>query len=214
MLSGASGRKRSLLPLPRTRSCASSSNTSSRFKAITSAERSPCRSIKPTMAKSREVRKLDQKRATSFTESGTMLCLGTLTRSRWFARLCESGFVRHGSADRSRGSSRLSRLQQRLKLPRITALDEEVVGIVARRQEDAASSNTSRPETICKLLRGLLTAAIGVNIEGEINRAFVVAQLPKLAGVEVGAQRAGEVMKTCLPQHGIVEQPLDENYAL
>ena len=36
--------------------------------------------------------------------------------------------------------------------------------------------------------------------------------MPKLAGVEVGAQRAGEVMKTCLPQHGIVEQPLDENY--
>jgi hypothetical protein len=34
------------------------------------------------MAKSREVRKLDQKRATSSTESGTMLCLGTFTRSR------------------------------------------------------------------------------------------------------------------------------------
>jgi hypothetical protein len=65
--------------------------------------------------------------------------------------------------------------------------------------------NTSRPETIGKLLRGLLTATIVVNIEGEINRALVVAQLPKLAGVEVGAQRAGEVMKTCLPQHGIVE---------
>ena len=67
-----------------------------------------------------------------------------------------------------------------------------MVGIVARRQEDAASGNSSRPETICKLLRGLLTAAIGVNIKGEINRAFVVAQLPKLAGVEVSAQRAGE----------------------
>src|SRR5204862_1692462 len=48
----------------------------------TSAERSPCRSIKPTMAKSREERKLDQKRATSSTESGTMLRLGTFTRSR------------------------------------------------------------------------------------------------------------------------------------
>ena len=37
------------------------------------------------MAKSREVRKLDQKWATSFTESGTILRLGTLTRSRLIA---------------------------------------------------------------------------------------------------------------------------------
>ena len=35
MVSGASGRKRSLLPLPRTRTCASESNASSRFKANT-----------------------------------------------------------------------------------------------------------------------------------------------------------------------------------
>ena len=85
MVSGASGRKRNLLPLPGTRSCASESNASSRFKANTSAERSPCRSIKPTMANSREVRKLDQKRETSFTESGTMLRLGTFTRNRLIA---------------------------------------------------------------------------------------------------------------------------------
>jgi len=37
------------------------------------------------MAKSREVRKLDQKRATSSTESGTMLRLGTFTRNRLIA---------------------------------------------------------------------------------------------------------------------------------
>src|SRR5438876_313733 len=78
--SGASGRKRGLLPLPRTRNCASESNTSSSFKPNTSAERSPCRSIKPTMAKSRAVRKLDQKRATSSTDSGTRLRLGTLSQ--------------------------------------------------------------------------------------------------------------------------------------
>jgi hypothetical protein len=38
--------------------------------------------IKPTIAKSRAVRKLDQKRATSFTERGTTLGLGAFTRSR------------------------------------------------------------------------------------------------------------------------------------
>src|SRR5437588_10128541 len=51
-----------------------------------------------------------------------------------------------------------------------------------------------------------------MDIEGEINRARTTAQLLKLISVEMGAQRAGEVAKTCLPQHGIVEQPLDENH--
>ena len=37
------------------------------------------------MAKSREVRKLDQKRATSSTDSGTMLRLGIFTRNRLMA---------------------------------------------------------------------------------------------------------------------------------
>ena len=69
-----------------------------------------------------------------------------------------------------------------------------------------------RPETMCELLRGLLAAAVGVDIEGEIDRARAVAQLLKLAGVQVRAQRAGDVAKTRLPQHGIVEQPLDENH--
>ena len=78
-------------------------------------------------------------------------------------------------------------------------------------QEDAASDDALRPETMCELLRSLLAAAVGVDIEGEIDRARVVAQLLKLAGVEMRAQRAGDVAKTGLPQHGIVEQPLDEN---
>ena len=82
MVSGASGEKRSLLPLPRTRSWLSESKMSSRFKASTSADRSPCRSINPTMAKSRAVRKLAQKRATSSTDSGTMQRLGSFTRNR------------------------------------------------------------------------------------------------------------------------------------
>ena len=45
-------------------------------------DRSPCSSISPTMARSREVRKLDQNRATSSTDSGTMVRLGVLTRNR------------------------------------------------------------------------------------------------------------------------------------
>src|ERR1035437_8091326 len=62
MASGARGRKRGLLPLPGTRICASGNRRSSLFRSLTSCDRSPCNSIKPTMAKSREVRKLDQNR--------------------------------------------------------------------------------------------------------------------------------------------------------
>jgi len=57
-----------------------------------------------------------------------------------------------------------------------------------------------------------LSTAVGVDIEGEINGARTVAQLLKLVSVEMRAQRAGDLAKTCLPQHGIVEQPLDENH--
>ena len=73
---------RVLLPLPRTRICASESSKSSRFRSSTSRDRSPCSSISPTMARSREVRKLDQNRATSSTDNGTMVRLGVFTRNR------------------------------------------------------------------------------------------------------------------------------------
>ena len=39
-----------------------------------------------------------------------------------------------------------------------------------------------------------------------------VAQLPELARIEMGSQRAGDVAKTGLPQHSVVEQALDQNH--
>ena len=72
---------RIFLPLPWTRICESGIWTSSRLSAKTSHDRKPCSNIRPTMAKSREVRKLDQKRATSSTDSGTMTRLGVFTRN-------------------------------------------------------------------------------------------------------------------------------------
>ncbi len=76
-------------------------------------------------------------------------------------------------------------------------------------QEDAASGDPLRLETMCQPLRSLLAAAIGIDIEGEIDGARAVAQLAKLAGVEMDAQGTGDVAKTGLPQHGIVEQHRD-----
>ena len=79
-------------------------------------------------------------------------------------------------------------------------------------QKHAASGDALCAETLCKSLCGLLAAAVGIDIEGEINSARAVAQLSKLASVQMSAQRASEVAKTRLPQHGIVEQPLDKNH--
>jgi len=57
-----------------------------------------------------------------------------------------------------------------------------------------------------------LAAAISIDIEGEINGARAVAQLAKLAGVEMGAQRTGEVAKPACHHTGIVEQSFDQNH--
>ena len=78
-------------------------------------------------------------------------------------------------------------------------------------QQYAASRETLRPEMPCESLRGSLATAVSICIEGEINRAWAVAQLLQLAGIQMCAQRASEVAKARLPQHGIIEQPLNEN---
>jgi hypothetical protein len=57
-----------------------------------------------------------------------------------------------------------------------------------------------------------LAAAVGIHIEAEINGAHPVAQLLKLAGVEMASHRAGDVLETGLPQHGVVEQSLHEDH--
>jgi hypothetical protein len=57
----------------------------------------------------------------------------------------------------------------------------------------------------------LLSAAIGIDIEDEI-RARAITQLLELESVEMRAERTGDVLKTGLPQRGIVEQPFHENH--
>ena len=99
-----------------------------------------------------------------------------------------------------------------MELSGITALDEEGVRIVAFGQEHTASGDALGAETLSQSLRGLLAAAVGIDVEGEIDGALAIAQLLKLTGVQMRAQRAGGVAKARLPQHGIVEQALDENH--
>ena len=99
-----------------------------------------------------------------------------------------------------------------MELSRIAALDEERVWILALGQEDTPSGDALHPETLCELLRGLLAAAVSIDIEAEINGARTIAQLLKLVNAEMRAERTGDVAKASLPQHHIVEQSLDENH--
>ena len=77
----------------------------------TSHDRKPCSNIRPTMAKSREVRKLDQKRATSSTDSGTIKRLGVFTRN-WSA----PGVAAHSQAVIAASTSSESRAQTEARL--------------------------------------------------------------------------------------------------
>jgi len=50
-----------------------------------------------------------------------------------------------------------------------------------------------------QLLRSLLSALVGIDVECEMDGAGTVAQLAELAVVEMGSQRAGDVVKAHLP---------------
>src|SRR5260370_25457068 len=94
----------------------------------------------------------------------------------------------------------------------IATVDKEAVGVVALGQGDQASSDASLPKTSGEALRCLLAAAIAVRIQGQIDGLGTVTELPKLARIEVGSQRAGDVVKAGLPQRGVVEKALDQNH--
>jgi len=82
---------------------------------------------------------------------------------------------------------------------RTAALNEERVGIVALRQHDAASSDASSAKTVGQLLCRMLAALVGIDIEGEIVRAWTMSELAELGIAKMGSQRAGHVFKACLP---------------
>ena len=79
------------------------------------------------------------------------------------------------------------------------------------RQENATCRDSVRDEATGQLLCSLLAALIRIDIEGDIDSAFAVAQLPELVWVEVCTERAGHVVESRLPQGDIVEEPFDQD---
>jgi len=79
------------------------------------------------------------------------------------------------------------------------------------RQENPTCGDTVRGETTGQLLCSLLAALVRIDIEGDMDGAFALTQLPDLVWVEVCTQRAGHVVESRLPQGGIVEEPFDQD---
>jgi hypothetical protein len=78
-------------------------------------------------------------------------------------------------------------------------------------QGDPASGYASFPETVREALRCLLSAAVVVGIKGYLDDSRAVTELAELAGVEMDAERARDIVKAGLPQNGIVEQSFDQD---
>src|ERR1035438_3557023 len=108
-----------------------------------------------------------------------------------------------------RGRSSLRLLQHRLELTRIAAMDKEAVRIMALGQRDRANIHPLLSEPAGKRLRRLLTTTVRVGIKNQIDDSHAVAELAKLACVEMVSHRAGDVVVTCLPQHCRREPLLD-----
>ena len=67
-------------------------------------------------------------------------------------------------------------------------------------------------ESADKRLSHLLTAAVPVGIKRQVDGLRTITELAKLARIEIGTQRRGDVVKSGLPQCGVVEQALDQNH--
>src|SRR3984957_11901575 len=102
-------------------------------------------------------------------------------------------------ADESRGTSWLGSLQERPELFRVPTPNEERVWIVTLWQQDAKGHDAVCAKAVGQLLRSLLSAPVGVDIEGEIDGALAITQLLELGVIQMGPQRAGRVLKPGLP---------------
>src|ERR1035438_6938843 len=134
-------------------------------------------------------------------------------RCQWIARPLESDYVRlKKSSGRSRGTSWLCSLQQRLELVCVSSLNEEGVGIMPLRQENVTCRDIAHDKTLSQLLCSLLAALILIDIEGDIHSALAFTELGELGVIQMRTQRAGHIRKAGLTQHRIVEQSFDQDH--
>src|SRR5688572_32793506 len=92
------------------------------------------------------------------------------------------------------------------------AVYEKAVGVVTLGQVNREGFNPVSPQTLGELTGGSLPTAVAIGIESQVDRAgSAVAELLHLRPVQAGPYGTGDVGETRLPQHGQIEQSLDQN---
>ena len=87
------------------------------------------------------------------------------------------------------------------------------IWVVASGQLDETYVQARLIETLKEIVGGILAGLVLILIEGDVDTAVgIFAQLGQLRRSQVSADRTSGVAETCLPQHGEIEQPLDQDY--
>src|SRR5215472_17170684 len=93
------------------------------------------------------------------------------------------------------------------------ARGEVAVGVVASGQLDETYVQARLIEILKEIVGGILASLVFVLIEGDVDTAVgMFAQLGQLRRSQVGADGTSGIAESCLPQHGEIEQALDQDY--
>ena len=93
------------------------------------------------------------------------------------------------------------------------ARGEVAVGVVASGQLDETYVQSRLVEALKKIVGGILASLVLILIEGDVDTAiWVFVQLDQLRRSQVGTDGTSGVAESCLPQHGEIEQALDQYY--
>ncbi len=105
----------------------------------------------------------------------------------------------------------MRRLQQEPELIAVAVPEKEAVRILTVWQNHGARLYTFLGKPADKRLSRFLTTAVGIGIKGHVDGSRTVTELAELARIEIGAHRAGDDVESGLPQHGVIEESLDQN---
>src|SRR5215471_11468244 len=87
------------------------------------------------------------------------------------------------------------------------------IWVVASGQLDETYVQPRLVETLKEIVGGILAGLVLILIEGDVDTAVgVFAQLGQLRRSQVGADGTGGIAESRLPQHGEIEQSLDQDY--
>ena len=85
--------------------------------------------------------------------------------------------------------------------------------VVASGQLDETHVQTRLIETLKEIIGGISASLVFILVEGNIHTAVrVLAELSQLGRSQTSTDSTGGIAESCLPQHGEIEQALDQDY--